>query len=113
MSLGPTRVDVLPVGGVLHERDVVVGREREVGDAAHQPPQVLPVRVQGNLLHATCGKGSREEPFTSTGVCSCWAHRTPSNAISLPSAPQKGILIYRFLCVVLNKHFQCLKVQRG
>lgn len=53
LSLGPTRVDVLPVGSILHQRDVVVSREREVGDAAHQPPQVLPVRVQGNFLHAT------------------------------------------------------------
>lgn len=60
LSLGPTRVDVLPVGSILHQWDVVVSGEREVGDAAHQPPQVLPVRVQGNFLHATCGKGSQK-----------------------------------------------------
>lgn len=112
LSLGPTRVDVLPVGSILHQRDVVVSGEREVGDAAHQPPQVLPVRVQGDFLHAPCGKGSSQKLLlTSTSNRSCLAGCIPSNAI--PTAPQKGILIYRLLCVALSNDFKHLKLQRG
>lgn len=53
LSLGPTGVDVLPIGCILHQRDMVVSWQCEVWDAAHQPPQVLPVGVQGYLLHAS------------------------------------------------------------
>lgn len=98
LSLGPTCVDVLPISSILHQRDVVISWQREVGDAAHQAPQVLPVRVQGNFLHATWGKGSDEKLFKDKGVCCCLGDCTPGNAISLPSAPQKWILIYRLLC---------------
>lgn len=87
LSLGPTRVDVLPVSCILHQGDVVVGRQREVRDAAHQPSQVLPVGVQGDLLHATWGKGSDETLFTN--MCSCSAHCMPNNEIQLPRKPQR------------------------
>lgn len=53
-------VDVLAVGGVLHQRHVVVGGQGEVGHAAHQASNILPVRVEGDLLHATFSE-TREE----------------------------------------------------
>lgn len=53
-------VDVLAVGGVLHQRHVVVGGQGEVGDAAHQASNIQPVRVEGDLLHATFSE-TREE----------------------------------------------------
>lgn len=53
-------VDVLAVSGVLHQRHVVVGGQGEVGHAAHQASNVLPVRVEGDLLHATFSE-TREE----------------------------------------------------
>lgn len=46
-------VDVLAVSCVLHQRQVVVGGESEVGHAAHQAPHVLSVCVKSYLLHAT------------------------------------------------------------
>lgn len=53
-------VDVLAIGGVLHQRHVVVGGQGEVGHAAHQASNVLAVRVERDLLHATFS-GNREE----------------------------------------------------
>lgn len=62
--LGSTGVDVLPVHGVLHEGNVVVGRQGEMRDAAHEASHVLPVSVQSNFLHPTCqeARGTRGEP---------------------------------------------------
>lgn len=87
LSLGPTHVDVLPISCILHQRDVVVGGQREVRDAAHQPSQVLPVGVQGDLLHSTWGKGNDEKLFTN--MCSCSAHCMPGSVTQLPSKPQR------------------------
>lgn len=65
-------VDVLAVGSVLHQRHVVVGGQGEVGHAAHQASNVLPVRVEGDLLHATYS-GTREETVRTWLVLSTLA----------------------------------------
>lgn len=52
--LGSTRVDVFPIHGVFHERNVVIGGQGEMRDAAHEASHVLSVRVQSNFLHSPC-----------------------------------------------------------
>lgn len=59
-SLVGAGVDVLAIGGVLHQCHVVVGGQGEVGHAAHQASNVLAVRVERDLLHATFS-GNTEE----------------------------------------------------
>ena len=54
MLLSPTSVDVLPIHSILHEGNVVIRGQCEVGDAAHKASHVLSVRVQSDFLHSTC-----------------------------------------------------------
>lgn len=58
--LGSTRVDVLPVCGVLHEGNVVIGGQGEMRDAAHEASPVVPVGVQSDFLHSTCREPEAE-----------------------------------------------------
>lgn len=44
-SLVGAGVDVLAIRSILHQRQVIVSREREVGHAAQQASNVLPVCV--------------------------------------------------------------------
>ena len=46
-------VNVLAIEGVLHQSKVEVSGQCEVGYAADQTSYMLPVCVQGYLLHAT------------------------------------------------------------
>ena len=46
-------VNVLAIDGILHQAKVEVGGQCEVGYAADQTSYMLPVCVQGYLLHAT------------------------------------------------------------
>lgn len=62
--LGSTRVDVLPIHGVFHEGNVVIGGQGEMRNTAHEASHVLPISVQSDFLHSTCqeARGRRAEP---------------------------------------------------
>lgn len=62
--LGSTGVDVFSIHGVFHEGNVVIGRQGEMRNAAHEAPHVLPVSVQSDFLHPTCreARGRWGEP---------------------------------------------------
>lgn len=68
MLLGSTSVDVLPIHGVLHEGNVVIGGQGEVRDAAHEASPVVPVSVQSDFLHSTC-RGARRRGVSHREPC--------------------------------------------
>lgn len=51
--LGSASVDVFPIHSIFHEGNVVIRRQGEVRDAAHEASHVLPAGVQSDFLHST------------------------------------------------------------